>query len=38
MRDAKIPQIWEGTNQIHRQLVGRGFLAGVKLNTGEDLQ
>lgn len=27
MRDAKITQIWEGTNQIHRQLVGRSFLA-----------
>ena len=26
MRDAKITQIWEGTNQIHRQLVGRHFL------------
>lgn len=25
MRDAKITQIWEGTNQIHRQLVGRSF-------------
>lgn len=27
MRDAKITQIWEGTNQIHRQLIGRGFIA-----------
>lgn len=27
MRDAKITQIWEGTNQIHRQLIGRSFLA-----------
>ena len=26
MRDAQITQIWEGTNQIHRQLIGRGFL------------
>ena len=26
MRDAKITQIWEGTNQIHRQLVGRSFM------------
>jgi acyl-CoA dehydrogenase len=26
MRDAKITQIWEGTNQIHRQLVGKSFL------------
>jgi acyl-CoA dehydrogenase len=28
MRDAKITQIWEGTNQIHRQLIGRSFIAG----------
>jgi acyl-CoA dehydrogenase len=27
MRDAKITQIWEGTNQIHRQLIGRSFIA-----------
>jgi alkylation response protein AidB-like acyl-CoA dehydrogenase len=27
MRDAKITQIWEGTNQIHRQLIGRSFMA-----------
>lgn len=26
MRDAKITQIWEGTNQIHRQLIGRTFM------------
>lgn len=25
MRDAKLTQIWEGTNQIHRQLIGRSF-------------
>jgi acyl-CoA dehydrogenase len=25
MRDAKITQIWEGTNQIHRQFIGRSF-------------
>lgn len=27
MRDAKITQIWEGTNQVHRQLIGRSFLS-----------
>lgn len=26
MRDAKITQIWEGTNQIHRQFIGRHFI------------
>jgi acyl-CoA dehydrogenase len=26
MRDAKITQIWEGTNQIHRQVIGRSFI------------
>lgn len=26
MRDAKITQIWEGTNQIHRQVIGRSFM------------
>ncbi len=26
MRDAKITQIWEGTNQIQRQLIGRSFI------------
>lgn len=25
-RDAKITQIWEGTNQVHRQLIGRSFI------------
>lgn len=25
-RDAKIAQIWEGTNQIHRQIIGRNFI------------
>ena len=25
MRDAKVKQIWEGTNQVHRQLIGRSF-------------
>ena len=24
-RDAKITQIWEGTNQVHQQLIGRSF-------------
>ncbi len=27
MRDAKITQIWEGTNQVHRQVIGRSFIA-----------
>jgi alkylation response protein AidB-like acyl-CoA dehydrogenase len=26
MRDAKITQIWEGTNQVHRQLIGRSLV------------
>lgn len=26
MRDAKITQIWEGTNQLHRQHIGRSFV------------
>jgi alkylation response protein AidB-like acyl-CoA dehydrogenase len=26
MRDAKVTQIWEGTNQVHRQLIGRSFI------------
>jgi alkylation response protein AidB-like acyl-CoA dehydrogenase len=26
MRDAKVTQIWEGTNQIQRQLIGRSFV------------
>jgi len=26
MRDAKLTQIWEGTNQIHRQLIGRSLI------------
>ena len=25
MRDAKLTQIWEGTNQLHRQNIGRSF-------------
>ncbi|MBV8779493.1 MAG: acyl-CoA dehydrogenase family protein [Alphaproteobacteria bacterium] len=27
LRDAKITQIWEGANQLHRQLIGRSFVA-----------
>jgi acyl-CoA dehydrogenase len=27
LRDAKITQIWEGTNQLHRQLIGHSFVA-----------
>jgi alkylation response protein AidB-like acyl-CoA dehydrogenase len=30
MRDAKITQIWEGTNQIHRQFIGRSFIEKQK--------
>jgi acyl-CoA dehydrogenase len=30
MRDTKINQIWEGTNQIHRQLIGRSFVERKK--------
>ena len=26
MREAKVTQIWEGTNQIHRQFIGRSFV------------
>ena len=26
MRDAKITQIWEGTNQVHRQFIGKSFI------------
>jgi acyl-CoA dehydrogenase len=26
MRDAKITQIWEGTNQIHRQIIGKSLI------------
>ena len=26
LRDAKITQIWEGANQLHRQLIGRSFV------------
>lgn len=31
MRDAKITQIWEGTNQIHQQLIGRSFIDRKKV-------
>jgi alkylation response protein AidB-like acyl-CoA dehydrogenase len=30
MRDAKITQIYEGTNQIQRIIVARELLAGVQ--------
>ena len=33
MRDAKITQIWEGTNQVHRQLIGRSFLEKKRANA-----
>jgi alkylation response protein AidB-like acyl-CoA dehydrogenase len=26
MRDAKITQIWEGTSQVHRQVIGKSFI------------
>ena len=26
MRDAKITQIWEGANQVHRQFIGKSFI------------
>jgi len=26
LRDAKITQIWEGTSQVHRQIIGRSFI------------
>jgi len=26
LRDAKVTQIWEGTNQVHRQIIGRSFI------------
>src|SRR3712207_6852852 len=35
MRDAKITQIWEGTNQIHRQLIGRSFVERSEEHTSE---
>lgn len=31
MRDAKITQIWEGTNQVHRQIIGRSFAAKTRV-------
>ena len=37
MRDAKITQIWEGTNQIHRQFIGRSFLKRESKNSGETM-
>ena len=26
MRDAKLTQIWEGANELHRQILGRSFI------------
>jgi len=31
MRDAKITQIWEGTNEVHRQLVGRRLVTARRM-------
>jgi alkylation response protein AidB-like acyl-CoA dehydrogenase len=30
LRDAKITQIWEGTNQVQRQLIGRSFMKKIR--------
>jgi alkylation response protein AidB-like acyl-CoA dehydrogenase len=30
MRDAKITQIYEGTNQVQRIVMGRQLLAGIQ--------
>lgn len=27
MRDAKLTQIWEGANELHRQIIGRSFMS-----------
>ena len=32
MRDAKITQIYEGTNQVQRIVIGRQLLAGIQSN------
>ncbi|MBC7596266.1 MAG: acyl-CoA dehydrogenase, partial [Kineosporiaceae bacterium] len=34
MRDAKITQIYEGTNQVQRIVMGRQLLAGIQSELG----
>jgi acyl-CoA dehydrogenase len=37
MRDAKVTQIWEGTNQVHRQLIGRNFRWKLTKSKGSNV-